>query len=64
MQLREQYKGINKYSLLIVEKPKIANFKLFGEDILEIDCRSKFIDDLHKYLDNRQLNIFDGSSSL
>lgn len=58
MQLREQYKSQNKYSLLIVEKPKIEDFKLFGEEILNIDCRNKFIEDLQNYFNNQQLNLF------
>ncbi|MGN7863875.1 NADAR family protein [Chryseobacterium sp. 22458] len=58
MQLREQYRGPDKYSLLIVEKPKIEEFNLFGQEIENIDFREKFINDLKKYFDNRQLDFF------
>lgn len=61
MQLREQYRSPNKYSLLIVEKPKIENFNLFGEEIEKLDFREKFIDDLKNYFDNQQLDFFNST---
>lgn len=59
MQLREQYKSQKKYSLLIVDKPNIQNFKLLGEEILTIDSRNKFFKDLDEYYNKPQLNFFD-----
>jgi len=61
MQLREEYRGPNKYSLLIVEKPKIENFKLCNIEISQIDCRAKFMEDLKNYFKNLQLNFFNDS---
>ena len=61
MQLREEYRSPNKYSLLIVEKPKIENFTLYGIEISKIDCREKFIEDLKGYFNNMQLNFFNKS---
>lgn len=58
MQLREEFRSVNKYSLLIVEKPKIENFKLYGNEISTIDCRKKFMEDLTNYFNNRQLDFF------
>lgn len=60
MQLREEYRSINKYSLLIVDKPKIEEFNLLEEEIKKIDLREKFIDDLKHYFNNRQLDFFSG----
>lgn len=62
MQIREEYKSPNKYSLLIVEKPKIENFMFYGMEIQQIDCRAKFVEDLKNYFDNQQLNFFNNSS--
>lgn len=61
MQLREEYRSSNKYSLLMVEKPKIENFMLRGIEISKIDCREKFIQDLKGYFNNMQLNFFNKS---
>lgn len=58
MQLREQYRSQDKFALLIVDKPSIENFKLYGEEISRIDCRENFISDLKKYYENQQLNFF------
>jgi len=62
MQIREQYRSSNKYSLLIVEKPKIENFIFYGMPISQIDCRTKFAEDLKHYFDNQQLNFFNSSA--
>lgn len=61
MQLREEYRSPNKYSLLIVEKPRIENFVLCETEISQIDCRAKFIDDLKNYFNNRQFDFFNQS---
>lgn len=58
MQLRKQYRSKNKYSLLIIEPPEIENFKILEQEILEIDCRNKFINDLKLYFENQQIKLF------
>ncbi|MCO6175483.1 NADAR family protein [Flavobacterium sp. NRK F10] len=58
MQLRSKYRSSNKFSLLIVEKPKIENFTLLGKEITQIDSRDKFLEDLENYFKNQQLDIF------
>lgn len=58
MQLREQYRSKNKYSLLIVEQQEIADFTILEQQISEIDCRNKFTSDLLKYFDNQQIELF------
>jgi ribA/ribD-fused uncharacterized protein len=55
MQLRDEYRSANKYSLLIVQKPQIENFTLYGKEIGQIDNRSKFINDLNIYCNNQRL---------
>jgi len=43
MELRKTYNSKDKYSLLIVPKPCIPNFKLYEESITDIDERNSFI---------------------
>lgn len=58
MQLREEYRSQDKYSLLIVKVPEIDYFKIFDQEITNIDCRNKFIIDLKKYFENQQSKLF------
>jgi hypothetical protein len=59
MELRDEYRSEKKYRLLEVMKPDILDFKLFGEDVDNIDGRSKFLKDLEIYWSNEQKSIFE-----
>ncbi|WP_433863964.1 NADAR family protein [Sphingobacterium thalpophilum] len=59
MELREEYRSEKKYRLLEVVKPDILDFKLFGENVDDIDGRSKFLKDLEIYWNNEQMSIFE-----
>ncbi|MGJ1384471.1 NADAR family protein [Sphingobacterium siyangense] len=59
MELRDDYRSDRKYRLLLVEKPDIIGFKLFGETIIAIDGRQQFFNDLQRYWNEEQKTIFE-----